>query len=380
MSDLDRSLAYRLSLDMAERLDGALAFAGRLERMRLGADGDACVEALRETLNEAREIVGRAIDLRRAQARTLTLNIVPVRLRDLIDAVSDRWRDRAAAAGVTLLLAYDGQPELAVRIDGDRLAQCIDGLIGHALSRGGPAAVEAGLTARGDGDMVTLEVSVRDGASGRPEAPHVAGALGLALARELVGTLGGQMQGGGNAGAGSTWSFKLSAPIAEAAAPERQATAAAFAHVLIVDDNATNRMVAEALCEGFDCTSETACDGLEAVEAMRQRRFDVVLMDIKMPNMDGLSATAAIRALPGPIARTPILAMTANANPSDVALYQAAGMQGVVEKPIKPEQLAAALESALLGPRADADEMLLGQPLEAAGASPYNPPSSRLGA
>jgi len=125
------------------------------------------------------------------------------------------------------------------------------------------------------------------------------------------------------------------------------------AHILIVDDNATNRMVAEALCEMFDCTSEQVVDGVEAVEAAKSGRFDLILMDIKMPRMDGVTATRAIRELPGRAGAAPIVALTANADPNDVATYIAAGMQDVVEKPIKPERLAVVL-SALLG--ADEDE------------------------
>jgi CheY-like chemotaxis protein len=87
------------------------------------------------------------------------------------------------------------------------------------------------------------------------------------------------------------------------------------AHILIVDDNATNRMVAEALCEMFDCTSEQVVDGVEAVEAAKSGRFDLILMDIKMPRMDGVTATRAIRELPGRPASTPIVALTANADP-----------------------------------------------------------------
>ena len=107
-------------------------------------------------------------------------------------------------------------------------------------------------------------------------------------------------------------------------------------------------MVAEALCEMFDCTSEQVVDGVEAVEAARSGRFDLILMDIKMPRMDGVAATRAIRELPGRAGAAPIVALTANADPADVATYLAAGMQDVVEKPIKPERLAIVL-SALLG-------------------------------
>ena len=113
-------------------------------------------------------------------------------------------------------------------------------------------------------------------------------------------------------------------------------------------------MVAETLCEMFDCTTETAVDGVEAVELARSGRFDLILMDIKMPRMDGVAATRAIRALPGPAAATPIIALTANADPEDAAAYMAAGMIGVVEKPMKPENLLRALQQALGAASAEA--------------------------
>jgi CheY-like chemotaxis protein len=119
------------------------------------------------------------------------------------------------------------------------------------------------------------------------------------------------------------------------------------AHVLVVDDNATNRMVAEALCEMFDCTSECAEDGVEAVEAVKTGRFDLILMDIKMPRMDGVEATRAIRAMGGRHAVVPIIALTANADPEDAVAYLASGMSSVVEKPIKPEALLAAMNACL---------------------------------
>lgn len=83
------------------------------------------------------------------------------------------------------------------------------------------------------------------------------------------------------------------------------------------------------------------------MELARSGRFDLILMDIKMPRMDGVAATRAIRALSGPAGQTPIIALTANADPEDAAGYIAAGMIGVVEKPMKPENLLRALQQAL---------------------------------
>ena len=94
----------------------------------------------------------------------------------------------------------------------------------------------------------------------------------------------------------------------------------------------------------FDCTSESAEDGVEAVEAAKSGRFDLILMDIKMPRIDGVQATRAIRELPGHAGRVPIIALTANADTDEVAQYLAAGMRCVVEKPIKPERLLEALD------------------------------------
>jgi len=140
----------------------------------------------------------------------------------------------------------------------------------------------------------------------------------------------------------------------EQAAEERPTSGAA--HVLVVDDNATNRMVAEALCEMFDCTSETAEDGVEAVEAARTGRFDLILMDIKMPRMDGIAAARAIRSLEGPESMTPIVALTANVDPEDARSYLAAGMCCVVEKPIKPDRLLQAINIALTEHQAISDD------------------------
>ena len=127
-------------------------------------------------------------------------------------------------------------------------------------------------------------------------------------------------------------------------------------HILIVDDNATNRVVAQALCEMFGCTSETAVDGVEALESVQQRQFDLILMDIKMPRMDGVQATKAIRALEGPMGAVPIVALTANADPDDAKKYLACGMAAVVEKPIKPERLRMAMNAALSTTQAAADD------------------------
>jgi CheY-like chemotaxis protein len=157
----------------------------------------------------------------------------------------------------------------------------------------------------------------------------------------------GSIHAESNIGQGVTIVFDLVAPVAQTTATAAIGAAPVAAHILVVDDNATNRMVAEALCEMFDCTSESVEDGVEAVEAVQSGRFDLILMDIKMPRMDGVTATQTIRALPGAVGKTPIVALTANVDPEDARSYVAAGMCSVVEKPIKPERLLQAINTAL---------------------------------
>ncbi len=186
----------------------------------------------------------------------------------------------------------------------------------------------------------------------RADAPGGEGRRGssgltMALTRELVDCMRGAIRAESNVGQGVTIVFDLIAPIAHAAGTPAIGAAPVAAHILVVDDNATNRMVAEALCEMFDCTSESVEDGAEAVEAVRTGRFDLILMDIKMPRMDGLTATKSIRALEGAIGQTPVVALTANVDPEDARAYLAAGMCCVVEKPIKPERLLQAINTAL---------------------------------
>ena len=121
----------------------------------------------------------------------------------------------------------------------------------------------------------------------------------------------------------------------------------AKAHVLIVDDNEMNRHVLAAMCELFDCSFETARDGLEAIEMFGASAFDLILMDIQMPRMDGIEATHTIRRSSENGRSVPILAVTANVGPSEIRAYLAMGMDGVVAKPIEAGRLLEAILAAL---------------------------------
>ncbi|MDR3513490.1 MAG: response regulator [Caulobacteraceae bacterium] len=358
----NRRFAELVGRELHAPLSGVLAMAELLQRQPLSVDSQAFVRTIIETCQSMAQTLDGALELSLADTGELALDPQPALLRTVMDEIQSRWQHRTTQQRVTLAVAYDGEPELTAEIDAGRLEQVFDGLIGAALSLARRGAIEASLQAQRIGGELRLTGRVRDTGGGLSaarlsqafEGQGVAGAshggLGLALCRRIVERMGGELRAEDNVGAGATIVFEF--PAAEAITEMEQAdrdTVAVkrAAHVLVVDDNATNRMVAEALCEMFDCTSECVEDGLEALEAARTGRFDLILMDIRMPRMDGVEATRAIRALPGPAGVVPIIALTANADPEDAKSYVACGMHSVVEKPIKPERLLQAMNAAL---------------------------------
>ena len=356
-----------MSHELRTPMNGVLAVAELLRRQPLGAAAQAHVQTIVDSSETLLGILQDALDLSRAEAGELELTAVPTPLRPMMDELQIYWQPRAAQDGVTLLVGYEGDTELAAVIDGGRLRQVFGNLIGNALKFARNGVVEASLKAWMEQGRLHMEGRVRDNGPGvdpsRVDAifepfvheagPNGAG-LGLSVCRQVVDRMDGRIWAENNAGSGATFAFDLvaDAALVETSAPSNVSDLAELElqtrpHVLIVDDNATNRVVAQALCEMFGCTSELAEDGLEALEAVQARPFDLILMDIKMPRMDGVQATQAIRALDGPSSEIPIVALTANADPDDAKHYLSIGMAAVVEKPIKPERLRMAMNTAL---------------------------------
>jgi CheY-like chemotaxis protein len=357
----------RVTSEIHQQMEGVLALAERLSRQHLTPDAQTCVAGVAEAAASVRQIISASMDFKNAATEGLKFDPAPKRLRELVDDIELRWRERATEAGLTLLVSYDGEPEATAVIDVGRTLQVFDGFIAQALAGVRRGAVEATLRAVIDGEVIHLEGRVRGGgdrdlgerALDIREIEALFGletALGFALGRRILSDLKGEARTEANRGGGETLVFGFDAPRAIEAQAEAEDTGSGrAAHILVVDDNATNRMVAETLCEMFDCTSESAVDGVEAVEAARTGRFDLILMDIKMPRMDGVTATREIRKLSGKSGKVPIIALTANADPEDAAGYLVAGMNGVVEKPMKPENLLRALQENLGGDEGEAE-------------------------
>ena len=181
--------------------------------------------------------------------------------------------------------------------------------------------------------------------------------LGLSISQALVAQMGGCLTVQSVPEAGSSFAFTITLPKADATArqaaqappPPPQEAAVRGCRVLLVEDNAVNREVAQLLLEGHGVLVDEAASGIEALELFEQHRYAAVLMDIQMPGMNGLEATARIRAHADPArAATPILALTANAFRADAEKYAAAGMNDTLPKPFDEAELLSKL-AALIG-------------------------------
>ena len=280
----------RMRADIRQQMDGVLALSGQLSRHRLTPDAEACVQSVAEAALNVRRLLEAVEDLRALEGG-VRFDPQPTALRELMDGVNERWRRKAAALNVTLLVSYDGDPEASAMADSQRLMQLFDGFISEALSGRSRGAVEASLTVLNTEAGVRLVGRVRGGREAAWDSDPdlrfravearlgLEAALGVLLARRILADLKGDVRLQANAGAPDTAVFELEMASVATAAPTHASAGgpARPIHILVVDDNATNRMVAQSLVEMFNCTSEAAEDGVEAVEAAARGRFDLIL-------------------------------------------------------------------------------------------------------
>ena len=366
----ERFLAV-VSHEIRTPLNGVAGFAGALAaRTDLDPEARRQAEAIAASSAVLTALIEDILDFSRLEQGSLELESAPTEIGPVIAEAVERFRFPASGKGLDLSFRQTGENAPAYSVDARRLRQVVAGLIDNAVKFTDAGAVRVhSVVTPGEGGIDRLEVSVEDSGPGVPEsrrgelfqpvAQMVAGlarrqsgaGLGLAMCHSIVALMGGELTYSPSEGGGSLFRFAVHLPRAESPAEALAAIdpAERAPRILVVDDHPTNREVARLILTAYGCEVFEADDGAAAVAAAGADPYDAILMDVRMPGMDGLDATRAIRAAGGASADAPILAVTADVMRDDIERCRAAGMNGHVPKPIHPPRLMTALATVLEG-------------------------------
>ncbi len=317
---------------------------------RLLADALACGRMLTTLLDDV-------IDFSRIEEGKLDLDLSPIDVGALAQGVVRMLQPQAVEKAIGLTL--EGAEDLGwAQTDGVRLRQALFNLVGNAVKFTLRGQVTVRCRRRGE----QLCFDVEDTGVGIPQAAQAqlfqrfqqadasttrqfgGSGLGLAITGRLAELMGGDVDFTSAPGEGSTFRLAVRAPVACPLIAEDDTPldgALAGLKVLVVEDNPTNQMIAVRLLETLGAETAVVGDGLGGVDAARGALYDLILMDIQMPGIDGLEAARRIRALPPPACQVPIIALTANVMTHQKTAYLASGMDGVVAKPLSPAALLA---------------------------------------
>jgi signal transduction histidine kinase/ActR/RegA family two-component response regulator len=372
-SEAKSAFLANMSHEIRTPLNGVLGMAQVLQGTGLDEMQTECVTTIIESGKALTTVLNDVLDLSKIEAGKFQITPAEVEVHDILKRTYRLWKPRAEEKNLELSLSLDFELPERLVFDGVRVQQCVSNLVSNAIKFTESGRIEIGVRPRNgpDGDMV--EIIVRDTGPGmdaetlgrlfKPFAQadetisrkHGGTGLGLSITRRLAELMGGSASATSEVGRGSTFRITFrTTPVKAAAAPPAPANANAPAaspddvretirlsklHVLLTDDQPINRQVVRFFLRPFNMNITEAANGQEALDALGRETFDLVLLDMHMPVMDGPTTIANIRASGKPWAEIPVLALTADAMSGDRERYLAMGMSGYLSKPLAERDL-----------------------------------------
>ncbi|MFI4951255.1 MAG: ATP-binding protein, partial [Caulobacterales bacterium] len=357
-----------MSHELRTPLNGVIALSDILAKEQTTDRGRQMAELVRASGRLLQQVLTDILDISRIEAGQLPLNPAPFDLTECVANIAALHRASAETKGLEFVVAVDEEARGWVVGDDIRVTQILSNLLSNAVKFTAQGQVSLWVVR----NFETLTFTVADTgvgfsdefqerlfsrfeqADGSITRRFGGSGLGLAISSSLAEMMGGTISAQSEPGQGSTFTVSLPLPVAEAPAESIAADEAApvdisTMRVLVAEDHPTNRTVVALILEPFGVELTLVEDGRKAVEAVERESFDLILMDLQMPVLDGLAATREIRALEAALGlpRMPIVALSANALPEHIAEARAAGMDGHLAKPIRPDDLIGLLTQTL---------------------------------
>ncbi len=346
-------------------MEAVVVMAELLLASPLDGTQQRCTETLAQSARSLLGVLNDILDFSRLESGRFELDRASYDLHDLLNSVAAVLQMRANEKGLTSGVDIGASCPRFLIGDAARIRQVLMSLIDNALKFTSDGLVRLYASASDEDGSLQLRFDVTDTSGGLGKAereqlfqplvqvasapPSRAAGLGLSLARKLAALMGGVIGCESVVGQGSLYWFTLPAERARTGAPAAKqvkdgpSQGTLSGHVLVVEDNAVNRMLIGAYLDEFGLTHEMVESGGAAVMSLASKFYDLVLMDIMMPDLDGIETTKRIRSLHAPSSEVPIVALVAPAMKGDCGAYLSAGMDAYVSKPIRGRELYAAL-------------------------------------
>ena len=363
-AQLKENFMANMSHEIRTPMNAILGFTNLLQRKNLDGESKEFVQTIQRSGENLLAIIDEILDLSKIEAGMMRIDSSPFSIRGLLNSIEVMLRPKATQKQLQLYFKTDNSVPDILEGDAFRLTQILVNLVSNALKFTDEGSVTVSVSSEVlSGELINTRITVSDTGIGveKDKLQHIFGrfqqaedavtrkyggtGLGLSIVRELVLLQNGTIEVDSEPGKGTTFNlvipYKISIPAAKAAAVlESKIPAAVYfdhQYVLVAEDNEINQSLLRHLFKSWNLKFDLVNNGKEAIEKLRTKNYDLILMDIQMPEMDGYTATQEIRE--NLKLTTPIIAMTAHALAGEREKCLSYGMNGYLSKPIRELQL-----------------------------------------